>query len=109
MALATYKWIVTPHALKSFTRMTLLMTSLPRLSNTNTFHIGCPSSLRMGVDSGRNPLACGSCCSSGLRGGSWLRLRIFSIDAIGEVLAVQPLVCYLVYDLNTYPFGDRAV
>ena len=45
----TYKWIVTPHALKSLTRSTLLMTSRPMLSKTRIFQIGLPSSLRMGV------------------------------------------------------------
>lgn len=45
----TYKWMVTPHVLKSLTRSTLLMTSLPMPSKTRIFQIGLPSSLRMGV------------------------------------------------------------
>ena len=46
----TYRWMVTPHVLKSFTRSTLLMTSRPKLSKTRTFQIGSPSSFRIGVD-----------------------------------------------------------
>lgn len=46
----TYKWMVTPHVRRSFTRRTLLITSLPKLSKTRTFHIGSPSELRIGVD-----------------------------------------------------------
>jgi len=54
--LSTYKCIVTPQDLKSLTLRTLLMTSLPRLSNTNTFQIGSPSAFKMGVDLGVSPL-----------------------------------------------------
>ena len=39
-----HKWIVTPLARKSFTLKTLLMMSLPRLSNTRTFQMGSPFS-----------------------------------------------------------------
>lgn len=47
---ATYRCIVMPHPLRSLTRSTLLITSLPRLSNTSTFHMGSPSAFKMGVD-----------------------------------------------------------
>lgn len=58
--LAAYRCIVTPQPLRSFTRSTLLMTSLPRLSNTSTFHIGLPSASNNGVDLGSRPFALGS-------------------------------------------------
>ncbi len=54
---STYKCIVTPHVRKSLTRSTLLITSLPRLSNTRTFHIGSPSEFRIGVALGMRPSA----------------------------------------------------
>lgn len=78
----TYRCIVMPHPRKSFTRSTLLMTSRPRLSKTNTFHIGSPSELRIGVDCGIKPFAAdGSCRRSLSSGVTWLRLRMRSIDA----------------------------
>lgn len=46
----SYRCMVIPHARRSLTLSTLLMTSLPRSSNTNTFHIGSPSEFRMGVE-----------------------------------------------------------
>jgi len=51
----TYRCTVMPNPRKSLTRSTLLITSLPRLSNTSTFHIGSPSAFRMGVDCGMSP------------------------------------------------------
>lgn len=39
-----------PQLRKSFTLKTLLMTSLPKLSNTKTFQIGSPSEFSIGVD-----------------------------------------------------------
>lgn len=48
--------IVTPMDRRSLTLMTLLMTSLPRSSNTSTFHIGSPSSLTMDVAGNTSPL-----------------------------------------------------
>jgi hypothetical protein len=58
-----YKWIVTPHARKSLTLRTLLMTSRPLLSKTRTFHIGSPSSFKMGVDWGMTAAAPSACTS----------------------------------------------
>ena len=75
---ATYRCIVIPHPRKSFTRNTLLITSLPRLSNTKTFHIGSPSSFKMGVDCGRSPP---DACSSSLSSTVWLRLRMRLMEA----------------------------
>ena len=54
----TYICIVTPHVLKSLTRSTLLITSLPRSSKTKTFHIGFPSSSKIGADDDTTPLLC---------------------------------------------------
>lgn len=74
---------MTPHDLRSFTRSTLLMTSLPMLSNTRTFHIGSPSSFRMGAECEMRPFAeDASWCDSPAGRGSWFRLRIFSIEAV---------------------------
>lgn len=56
-ARCTHKWIVTPHPLRSFTLRTLLITSLPKLSKTSTFHIGSPSAFRIGEEVGNNPFA----------------------------------------------------
>ena len=52
----TYICIVTPHVLRSLTRSTLLITSLPRSSKTKTFHIGFPSSSNIGADVDTTPL-----------------------------------------------------
>lgn len=55
LLLSTHKCIVTPHPRKSDTRKTLLIMSLPKLSNTRTFHIGSPSEFSIGVDFGIKP------------------------------------------------------
>jgi hypothetical protein len=79
----TYRCIVMPHPRRSLTRRTLLITSLPRLSNTSTFHMGSPSELSMGVDCGIKPFADeGSCWRSLDSCVALLRLRMRSIDAI---------------------------
>lgn len=63
----TYRCMVMPIPRRSLTRSTLLITSLPKLSNTNTFHIGSPSVLRIGVVLGMSPFdAEGSWCRSSL-------------------------------------------
>lgn len=81
-----HRCMVTPHPLRSLTRSTLLMTSLPRLSNTRTFHIGSPSEFRIGVALGMRPLtADGSCWVVEGSGEAWLRLRIFSREAVRTV------------------------
>ena len=54
-----YRCMVTPHARRSLTLSTLLMTSRPRSSNTSTFHIGSPSAFRIGVDCGMSPFVAG--------------------------------------------------
>jgi len=75
--------MVTPHDLRSLTRNTLLMTSLPRLSKTSTFHIGSPSAFRIGVDLWVMPLTVfPSEGAFGSSWGTWFKLRIFSIEAI---------------------------
>lgn len=73
--------IVTPIERRSLTRMTLLITSLPRSSKTRTFQIGFPSASRMGATGAKSPLACAS--SASLDSMVSLRLRIFLRDAIG--------------------------
>jgi len=77
-----WRCMVIPQPRRSFTRKTLEMTSLPISSNTKTFHIGSPFSLRMGEFCGRRPLALGSWWSSADCGADWFRFRIFSIEAI---------------------------
>jgi hypothetical protein len=78
-----FKWIVTPHDRKSFTRSTLLMMSLPKLSNTSIFQIGSPSAFNTGVDLDTRPFVDEkvSCASPFSWAGVWLRLRIRSMDA----------------------------
>lgn len=44
-----FRWMVTPHARRSFTLSTLDTTSLAMSSNTRTFHIGSPVSERIGA------------------------------------------------------------
>lgn len=84
-SVATYRCIVTPQLRRSFTRRTLLMTSLPKLSNTSTFHIGWPLASRIGVDFGNRPFALGSWCSSAFCSEVWFKLRIFSIEATRNI------------------------
>lgn len=71
--------IVTPIERKSLTRMTLLMTSLPRSSKTRTFQMGFPSASRIGATGASKPLAWASSVS--LDSMVSLRLRIFLRDA----------------------------
>lgn len=75
--------IVTPHVRRSLTRSTLLMISRPKSSNTRIFHIGFPSSSRIGTDEEviSWELAFGS---AWLFAGSWawFRLRIFSMEPV---------------------------
>lgn len=75
--------IVTPHVLRSLTLSTLLMISLPKSSNTKIFHIGFPSSSRIGTDDEviSWELALGS---AWLAAGSWawFKLRIFSMEPV---------------------------
>lgn len=47
---------MTPQLRRSLTRSTLLITSLPSVSKTSTFHMGSPSAFKMGVDLGTSPL-----------------------------------------------------
>lgn len=71
-----------PQLLRSFTRSTLLITSLPRLSKTNTFHMGSPSEFKIGVDFAVRLLeVVPSLARSDDSAGTWLRLRMRSIDA----------------------------
>lgn len=70
-----------PQFLKSFTRKTLLITSLPRLSKTNTFHIGSPSEFKIGVDLAVKPLEVAPSARSVDSAGTWFRFRMRSIDA----------------------------
>ena len=73
--------IVTPQARKSLTRSTLLITSRPRSSNTNIFHIGSPSELRIGVEEIMPLLVFVSISLSEVSSGSWLRFKIFLIES----------------------------
>jgi hypothetical protein len=78
----TYICIVTPHARRSLTRNTLLITSRPRSSNTSIFHMGFPSSSRMGADvEVVKPLLL-ACESAWELAGScaWFKFRIFAIE-----------------------------
>jgi len=84
----TYICIVTPHARKSLTRSTLLMTSRPRSSKTKTFHIGSPSALRIGTEEEVGPLlAFGSAWPSVDCAGSWFKFKIFSIESAIEIIS----------------------
>lgn len=74
--------IVTPIERRSLTRITLLMTSLPKSSKTRTFQMGFPSASRMGATGAKSPLACAS--SASLDSMVSLRLRIFLRDAMGD-------------------------
>lgn len=76
--------IVTPIERRSLTRMTLLITSRPKSSNTRTFQMGFPSASRMGATGAKSPLACAS--SASLDSTVSLRLRIFLRDAVGDGL-----------------------
>lgn len=74
---ATHRCMVTPHARRSFTRRTLLMTSLPRLSNIRTFHIGSPSSFSMGAVCEMDAwFSKSDCC-----GGVWFRFRTLVMES----------------------------
>jgi hypothetical protein len=72
---------ITPQARRSFTLRTLDMTSLPMLSNTNTFHIGSPVSESIGAFAGTSPLAFGSLWPSTGWVGE-LRFSMRSIEAV---------------------------
>jgi hypothetical protein len=69
------KCIVTPLLLKSLTRRTLLMISRPRLSNTRTFQMGSPFSLRREAAGGCDVLSPFAVESS------WFRLKMRSMYA----------------------------
>lgn len=71
--------MVTPIDRRSLTRITLLMTSRPRSSNTNTFQMGLPSASRMGATGASRPFASASSASADSTVS--LRLRIFLREA----------------------------
>lgn len=107
-AAETYMCIVTPHMRKSLTRNTLLITSRPRSSNTSIFHMGFPSSSRMGVDVGFKPstLACeswwalaGSC--------AWFKFKIFSIEPVQSQLVSLWVAISCASKTYTYGSGAR--
>lgn len=75
--LLTYICIVTPHARRSLTLSTLLITSRPRSSNTNTFHIGAPSSLNIGAETVTRPLVADVSCVSLSVSGVRFRFKTF--------------------------------
>jgi len=75
--------MVTPIALKSLTLKTLLITSLPRSSNTRTFHTGSPSLLTTDALGATKPPAEPACSSESLGSKSWFRLSILRRDARG--------------------------
>lgn len=90
-----------PQALRSLTLNTLLITSLPRLSNTRTFHIGSPSELSIGVEDGMRPfVADDSWCSSVCSCRVWLRFSMRCMEARRSVV-VDLKVC------STHRFDDR--
>lgn len=70
----------TPEALRSFTRRTELMTSLPISSNTSTFHIAPPGAMVSGA------LCESSCASTSVTGA--LRFKIRFMLAAQEPSAV---------------------
>lgn len=87
--------MVTPLDRRSLTRKTVLMTSLPRLSKTKTFQIGCPSAFVMGlVCDATLPFA--PSCSSPSFGTSAFKARILRIDtAIEDQQRSWQMVCHL--------------
>ena len=89
--------MVIPMDRRSLTRMTLLMTSRPRSSKTNTFQMGFPSASSIGATGARRPLAWAS--SASLDSTVSLRLRIFFRDARMNVefAIVLPCQIYLTY------------
>lgn len=68
------KYMVTPHARKSFTLSTDDTTSLEKSSKTRTFHMGSPVSERIGVFAGCTELFASS-ESEGCLGALRLRIR----------------------------------
>lgn len=91
MSIPTHRCIVTPCALRSLTLSTLLIMSLPRLSNIKTFQIGSPFSSSKGA---AFPSAI---VPSSSFAGAWLRLNILSIEAESR----QPRCC--LFDGKDWP------
>ena len=88
-----------PRLRRSLTRSTVLITSLPKLSNTSTFHIGSPSAFSMGVDCDISPfVAAASCWPSPVSGGTSFRLSTRLIAAI----AVSARSLTLTSNIPTY-------
>ena len=77
---STYRWIVTPLLRRSLTRSTLLIMSLPRLSNTRTFQTGSPFSVRR--ESIWYCAAAESLLDPSFVARSWFKPNILSIDAM---------------------------
>ena len=95
-----------PHPRRSLTRSTLLITSLPKLSKTRTFHMGSPSELRMGVDLGIRPFAAEG--SWWVSEDSWGMLLRFSMRSI-EAAVVSALLAPVPYSAEAYQLACLAV